>query len=285
MKLHDVLLLVIYLSTMFGCKESGTVGEEIPSRYYTDSIYSEELGEYRKHEIYLPKGFNPEVQYPIIYGADGQMWQADNYFKKTLDSLIDNKIILPVILVGSHSNDKEVPGTSMQTEDGSSFSMQYRFFEYVRTEHGADLHASLDNIYQRHMNYFVSELLPQVEGELGQEPGRADRFFYGVSNGAAFGANLIITHPSLIGSYVLYSTLGANISADSISTETSYPRLYVQYGDQESDAFRDEAENLRDIYRELGAPCELTEYKGGHQETIWRVLFTEQLVRLFSLEK
>ena len=278
-------LLIFGSVLIIGCKSQNSEPTTTPSRYYTDSIYSEELGEYRKHEIYLPKGFDPENQYPIIYGADGQMWQVDDYFKSTLDSLIDHEIIRPVILVGSHSNDKEVPGTSMQTEDGSSFSMQYRFFEYVRTDHGADLHASLENIYQRHMNYFVSELLPQVEGELGQEPDWADRFFYGVSNGAAFGANLIVTHPSLIGSYILYSTLGADISADSWSTDTTYPRLFIQYGDQEGDAFREEAEYLQDTYRELGAHCELTEYEGGHQETIWRVLFTARLVQLFSVEK
>ncbi len=50
------------------CSETSTISK---SEFSTDSIFSKHLNEYRKHNVYLPKGFDKENEYPIIYATDG----------------------------------------------------------------------------------------------------------------------------------------------------------------------------------------------------------------------
>ena len=60
------------LFAALSCKQEGPTGL-VKSEFYTDSIYSEALGEHRKHNVYLPKGYDSSKQYPIIYATDGDL--------------------------------------------------------------------------------------------------------------------------------------------------------------------------------------------------------------------
>ena len=68
------------------------------SQFYTDSIYSQNLETYRKHKVYLPVNFSKEKQYPIVYSTDGDEKLSYEFIRKTLDSLISNQVIEPIIL-------------------------------------------------------------------------------------------------------------------------------------------------------------------------------------------
>ena len=65
------------------------------SEFLTDSIYSKYLNEYRKHNVYLPKDFDNENEYPIIYATDGNSSLVDRfqnhklYFTKELITEIE----------------------------------------------------------------------------------------------------------------------------------------------------------------------------------------------------
>lgn len=252
------------------------------SKFYTDSIYSENLKEYRKHNVYLPKDFDASINYPIIYATDGEADLAQSAIKMILDDLIERKIITPVIYIGSHANGSEVPNSSIQTEDGATFALHYRLFEYVETDNDQVPLPELKDRFLNHMQYFTAELIPTVESEFNQDAGRKGRIFYGTSNGAGFGTNLLNKNPDLIGTYICYSTLGSKADKGKWSADTDYPDLYLQYGDQEADAFKSEAEFLKAKYQESNSFCELKVYQGGHEEAKWHEEFKKTISEILK---
>ena len=250
------------------------------SRFYTDSISSKNLGEYRKHNVYLPKGFNKQQQYPIIYATDGSTSLENNFYKVALDSLIDHKIIKPIIHIASHSNRKTVYSTT-DPLDGEKIIFDYRNFEYVETFKFGTSDPDLSNRFKNHLLYFKDEFIPQVEKELCQNPNKENRLFYGASNGAGFGANLLNKYPDVIGTYICYSTLGSNVGANEWHKEKKYPDLYLQYGDEESAVFKKESQDIAKKYKDSKSFIELKEYAGGHDYKKWNEAFIRTISKLF----
>lgn len=277
-------LSLLLILTLIACNTNSKKEFQAQSRYYTDSIYSQELKEYRKHDIYLPQGFDPNQKYTVLFAADGQFGGPDDYLKRTLDSLIEQQVIPPLIYAGSHSNSRESSVGTGQDKNGNTFAMQFRFFEYVESEGWGEVDPALDQIFQRHMNYFSKEFIPAIESEFGQSPDKSNRLFYGVSNGAGFGANLLNKQPELIDKYILYSTLGSNANQNKWDAARTYPDLYLKYGTEEAEAFREEAEYLQSMYQASNSKVNLEVYQGGHEEAIWKVLLPQTLGEIFKLD-
>lgn len=254
------------------------------SQFYTDSIYSQNLETYRKQKVYLPVNFSKERQYPIVYSTDGDEKLSYEFIRKTLDSLISNEVIEPIIFIGSYANTKEVPNSSIQTEDGQVFTMHYRLFEYVEPDPQYPAFPGTENLFTNHMKYFKDELIPSVEAKFNQTPGPKNRSFYGYSNGAGFGANLLEKHPELIKTYICFSTLGSAVNRNDWSTNRKYPMLYLQYGSEEDGGFISEAEGIRKIYSESNSPIQFNIYKGGHEVERWNESLQDVLVDRFKLK-
>ncbi|MCX2718358.1 alpha/beta hydrolase [Lentiprolixibacter aurantiacus] len=276
-----VILFALVVTTTIGCQDAKP-SKEIPSKFYTDSIYSESLQGYRKHNVYLPKDFDRNKSYPIIYGTDGEESLKDSFIKPALDSLIDSNSIVPVIYIGSHSNTNEIPGSTIQTADGQTFALHYRFFEYVETNNPGGSMPGTENLFANHMSYFKEELISKVESDFNQKLTPEDRIFYGYSNGAGFGANLLNKHPDLIGTFICYSTLGSNVASNQWNSNTKYPDLYLQYGDQETGGYTDEPKLLREKYQESGSNVELKVYEGGHEIDKWNEEFVKTIAEILK---
>ncbi|MFD2823376.1 alpha/beta hydrolase [Lacinutrix iliipiscaria] len=273
-----IIIGFVYLS-LFSCKseKSSTKSESL---YYTDSIFSTHLNEYRKHNIYLPKAFDSLKTYPIIFATDGNKISAKSFYKKTLDSLIDNNIIKPVILVASHSNRKIADSTSSTKGDNTKHYLKYRYFEYINDYSNSD--SLLVNRFKNHMAYFKNELINQIENEFNQKLDKNDRYFYGVSNGAGFGLSLLNTHPEIIGNYLCFSTFGGDIQTNTWNINVKYPNLYMRYGSDEPFFLREDGEFLKLKYKELNLFCDIIEYNGGHDYLKWNEAFTEIISRLLK---
>jgi len=255
------------------------------SEYFTDSIYSKHLGEYRKHNVYLPKDFKEDKKYPIIYATDGSDNIENSFIRNTLDSLIDSEIIKSVIYVASHSNSKIADSTSQKTGDGKKVYLQYRNFEYTSYLYSEGVHeAKLAKRFENHMKYFKNELIPSIENEYKQDLSKDDRYFYGVSNGAGFGMSLLNKHPNTIGTYLCLSTFGGFISSYTWKKETDYPNLYLEYGSEEPSFLKKEASFLKSKYKELNLFAEINEYQGGHDYKKWQGRFTDIISRILATE-
>lgn len=277
-----LILLLLNANVLRGQSEASKKGSQ--SLYYTDSIYSENLEEYRKHNVYLPKGFDKQKEYPIIYATDGEVNLTSSVIKATLDSLIQNEIIAPVIYIGSHANLNPVGNTVVDSESGMTMTMHYRNFEYVPSKDAEQFIPEIKGRFDNHMRYFTEELIPGLEAELGLKGLKQNRIFYGTSNGAGFGAHLLNRHPDLIGTYLCFSTLGAMVASHSLVANIKYPQLFLKYGDQEGPAFKQEAEGLYKKYRDSGAFCDLQVYSGGHNEKYWLKELAATLPRVLSID-
>lgn len=277
-KLYQVVILILLGSAFFAFqdRESNALTD---SQFYTDSIYSKNLGEYRKHNVYLPQGFSRQQKYPIIYATDGTTIVEKSFYKTTLDSLIDNEIIKPTIFIASHSN-SGIADSTTNAADGKKVIIDYRNFEYVEIFKFGTPDPDLSKRFQNHLLYFKDEMIPQVEKELNQDLQKDDRFFYGFSNGAGFGANLLNKYPQVIGTYICFSTLGSNVKGNEWHREKEYPDLYLQYGDEESFGFKQEAEDLARKYRSSDSFVELEVFQGGHDYRKWNEAFIRTISKL-----
>ena len=280
-KLYLGLIIGFIGFSMFSCKteNSRTIAE---SKFYTDSIYSKYLSEYRKHNVYLPQGFNPENNYSIIFATDGSKSKKKETIKSILDSLIENKIIKPAIYIASHSNSKIADSTSVTTGDGSKVYLNYRNFEYVNREPNRTEDALLVDRFKNHMLYFKEELITNTEKQFGQVRDKKDRIFYGYSNGAGFGANLLNKYPDIIGSYICFSTYGGDFEKNTWKENIQYPDLYLQYGSDEVFILELEAETIKAKYDELNLFCEVKEFDGGHDYKLWTQELTKTLSKLLK---
>jgi len=132
------------------------------------------------------------------------------------------------------------------------------------------------------MLYFKDELIPLIEQEFNLNINQKDRIFYGVSNGAGFGANMLNKYPNVIGTYICYSTLGSNAEKNIWAENGQYPDLYLQYWSEESPLFIEEAENLNTKYKETNSFCELKIFNGGHDYEHWNKEFAKTIVKILK---
>ena len=268
MKNSTLILLLAIMVNLSSCIKPKS-NSDIPSRYYTDSIYSNYLEEFRKHNVYLPVNFDFEKNYPIIYATDGVTEIDSSDIKLLLDSLINNKIIQPTIFIASHYNDK-IADSSYTTSDGKPMYKVYRNFEYVETQYSEGYSDPiLANVFENHMLYFKNELIPKVEEKLKIKISSNSRIFYGTSNGAAFGINFLNKNPKTIGTFICFSALGSNVYDLNWDPKINYPKLYIEYGSEEIFLIKDEATETVKHYEESNSFYEIKEFKGGHDHEIW----------------
>ncbi|MGB0897480.1 MAG: alpha/beta hydrolase [Flavobacteriaceae bacterium] len=255
------------------------------SKLYTDSIYSKHLSEFRKHNIYLPKNFNPKNKYPIIYATDGSEINEEGFYfresMKTFDSLIDNNIIKPFIFIASYYNKNNTNIIIDSTKKGNKLYYPFRNIEYQKFKPTQINDSVFTNIFNNHMLYFKNELISHIEHEFNQHLNKNDRYFYGSSAGAGFGISLLNDFPNKIGTYICFSTSGGDIQLKHWKRNITYPTLYFQYGIKEEKLQKD-ADYLRLKYQVLNSNYYTKQFNGGHNYEIWDKEFIKIITQLFK---
>ena len=280
MKNNILILLIVSLFISCNSSKNAIVSE---SEYFTDSIYSKSLSEYRKHNIYLPKYFNSKKEYSIVYATDGLPIKENSFLKKSLDSLIENNIIKPLIFVESHCNTKIADSTSTTYGDGRKAKLSFRNFEYVDNDSDTQNLKHLSNRFKNHMLYFEKEFIISIEKQFHQKKLKNDRFFYGYSNGAGFGMELLNRNTELIGTYLCFSTFGGGIKTNIWEKDVKYPNLYMIYGSKEPDFLKEESQIIQKVYLDSNSFAEIRSFEGGHDYKIWNQELIKLLTKLFSV--
>lgn len=275
------ILILVFVTLFISCKSSKniTISESL---YYTDSIYSNSLSEYRKHNIYLPKNFNSKKDYPIVYATDGFAIKENYFLKKSLDSLIEKNIIQPIIFVESHCNTKIADSTSTTFGDGRKMKLNFRNFEYVDNDTTIEI-KSLKNRFKNHMSYFKNEFIISIEKQFNQKKHKKDRYFYGFSNGAGFGMELLNRNTELIGTYLCFSTFAGGIQTNTWRKDIKYPNLYMIYGSKEPDFLKEESQIMKKVYLNSNSFAEIRSFDGGHDSRVWNQELIKLLTKLFSV--
>ena len=227
------------------------------------TFYSETLEEYRKLTVYIPENFNSDSSYKVIFCTDGQL--INEQYKNKLDSVYRIEKISPFVIIGVHSNEKEI--------SNSYFS--YRHFEYIENEKSDNL--DLNNRFEKHLNFFVNEVNKYVKEELRLRI--SSKYFYGVSNGAGFGVSLSKYYPEIFSKYILYSMAGGNYKNLKWNI-TKYPFFIIRCGSEEPDQLIECSKKFSKYLSKKHYKHWFEIYNGGHKREDWLNLFIEDVKKL-----
>jgi enterochelin esterase-like enzyme len=237
------------------------------SQLIKDTLFSESFMEKRPLTIYLPKGFEKKKTYPVIYMADGQLLIKS--YAKSIDSLIDKKLIPEIVIIGVNSNETFIP----------SMALEYRNFEYLK-----NLNGGMDTLnlrFNKHFKFFTTEVIKYAERKYSASNKKEDRTFYGISNGADFGVTVAQDQPDLIGHYILCSIVQGS-KEPFTWTKTNCPRFYLATGNKEDEMVQEEARRLGSYLTTISMPYELFFYDGGHERKMWEIQFINTLPKLYK---
>ena len=129
---------------------------------------SKNLDKPRKVEYYLPPGHDPKKSYPVIFGADGFAGSngiVRNEALKVIEALMDAGKVPPLVIVCPVHG----PGKMRQME----------YLPYKGP-------LSSPKHYAAHEKFYIEEMIPWAERELGESKERKNRALYGSSNSAPF---------------------------------------------------------------------------------------------------
>ena len=257
--LQKTQLLFLFCILYLGCKAQ--------SQFFTDSLFSSNLNEYRKITVYLPDEYkNSKIIYPVIYTTDGQ--SITDIYRKNIDSLIENKLAKPFILICSHSNEKPVGGVA------------YRNLDYKRMTYNPEFPLTIR--FDQHMKFFTDELIQYAESNYRVSKEPDERTFYGTSNGADFGVSLAQDYPLLIKNFILFSVFNGTDGTFKWSKRDKL-YFYLGYGLKEPAHVKEEAVRMEKYFIGHKISQTLVTWSGGHERKEWESTFVKALISLNQL--
>jgi enterochelin esterase-like enzyme len=240
--------------------------EEIPEiphgTIVLEKVYSNTLQQLKPCAIYLPAGYSSTgKQYPVLYLLHGG---GGNYLAWLFKGYVDN--LLDTIFARSNVNEYVVvmPEGHVATPDEHYRALVTR--DHATGDIPSFFHA---NFSERHVNYFVSDLLPCIEGKY--HIADSQRVIAGLSMGSAQSLNVAMTHPELFqalgvfsgGSLMLEKLRQANDNLKKIK------QIYVSCG-----IYDTLLEGGRELHNTMKAREILHTYvetdDGGHIWQVWR---------------
>jgi enterochelin esterase-like enzyme len=258
----NLLLLIFTLVLNLGQAQTN----DLTSKIILDSINSKHLNEYRKYCLYLPENFESFNNYPVVFATDGQMIIEDNY-RLILDSLISNKIIEPIILIGIHSNETLV-----------TKGVSFRQYEYIK---GFNKKKSSKR-YNNHNSFFVQEIRDSIKIKYKIEHNAINTTFYGCSNGGGYGISLFLQNNKSFNNYICCSPLG-NIKVSKRKKDNTL-KLYSSYGKKELFFLVDAYEKLVSDLTRKKYDFENIIFNGGHDRGAWKIEFTKGLIKINGIK-
>lgn len=239
------------------------------SRFEEFELKSED-GSERKGGVYLPKGYNPKKEYPVIYMEDGLVFKECK-FATMVDSLIGIGAVRPVIIACSYENKLRVPGKNVA----------YRNAEYLESLARSD--AEFMKLFNAHLKYFQNTFIPYIEEKYSVTDTRDGRIYFGTSNSADWGLTLSMKHPELIAEYWCFSPVSSDLSSYGILPQPT--RYRICWGAKEEVGSFDYFPSLVSSIQKRGGKVKDWSFNGGHDREWWKYLFGEELVRRFPANK
>jgi len=237
--------------------------QSIKGKVRTDNIYSNHLKDIRTIHTYFSTKNKHKGKEIFLFCTDGQELMKMNYIN-SIDSLIENKIIIPINLILVESNEKYV-----------NKDLQMRNWEYVKGYN--------KTMFANHLLFFTKELPLFFKKKYNIIFNDTSNLFFGCSNGAGFGLTLSAIDNSLIKDYILFSECGGDLgSIDSLNVNENKYDIY--WGRNEVSPLKTSTLEKSIILIENGNEVRLKEFIGGHNNKIWKKEFLEYLVSNFPYE-
>ena len=169
--LHKLLIVSILAKT-------ASVPLFSQSRVVTESVKSEILGVDQGYNVYLPDGYDPSRQYPVIYLLHGlygsfEDWMKTGRMKDVADQLIASGEVVPVVIVMPNAGNRDVD------------NYQNGYFNVPGWPYE---------------DFFYKEFLPAVEKKYNCGSGKERRAIMGLSTGGGGSTVYAQRHPDMYSS-------------------------------------------------------------------------------------
>jgi|GEM_PF-263839 len=199
--------------TQLGSIAIRTYGETTvaPSRIVQTDLYSAALGKTMKFNVYLPKGYDPGVDYPVLYLFHGYQgnengWLNGLQVKEKADALLDQGRIFPLIIVSPQ----------MDNSFGINSSPTYSL---------VDPSDPVNSLYNgRYEDYLFQDLIPYIDSNYPTVTTRSGRFAGGLSMGGFIALHSAFSHPEMFAKVGGHSP--AVVINDGSLTPAQYAWLY-----------------------------------------------------------
>jgi enterochelin esterase-like enzyme len=231
---------------------------QLQGRLIHTHLHSRLLKADREISVYLPPGAAKNL--PVLYMTDGQSVES---FARVLEPLMQHHQSHPFAVIGEHA--------AQNTSASAAFDPQQdmRSREYLP---GID-----QTTFDRHVQFFVNELLPWASRTYGVSAQRAGRALFGFSSGAAFGLDMAVNHPELFAAVLPFSAGKPMLKP---APKPGLPHVYLAAGVLEP-PFAAVTRQSQDLLREAGAETEFTLYPSGHDILMWQLALVKYVPRVF----
>ncbi len=224
-------------------------------------IESTNLGYSCQYRVYIPASNYSLSDLPTIYVTDGQNYLSNSMGKMvtTLDNLIANEIIKPVIAV------------FLDPRDPNNLSYDRRAFEYRNN--------------MNFVNYVTQELIPVIDANYNTDASASARGIMGASYGgynAEYFSVKASNYFNLFGmnSAYLHPNDNYDIDADLQAANLDGMKLYLSYGTSDADGKR-YFDRLKGIFDSKGIVFESDIVSGGHDWGTWNKVVDKALYYFF----
>jgi len=202
--MKQLLLSSLVFLAIF-CAQSthaNTSSHQSKSRWLMHENFPSKFVNPRNVEVWLPPGYNPSIQYPVLYVHDGQnvfnpstsytgiAWEIDS----VAESLIAKGKIIPPIVV-------------------AVWNSPLRFLEYMPNKPAENIRQQLQQmgragevISDNYLRFLVEELKPFIDRTYSTNPAPSSTFIMGASMGGLISLYAVMEYPHIFGGAACLST-------------------------------------------------------------------------------
>ncbi len=214
-------------------------------------FYSTNLNNTRKIWVYTPAGLNPAVPCPVIYVHDGDGYLYLAQIRNTLDYLIHQQVLQPLIAVFIPPVDRT---------DEYAGNKQAAFTRFV-----------------------TEEVIPWVDRKyptLAQPWGRGN---LGASNGGNISLWLTVSRPDVFGRVAaMSSNVEPNITQAVQAGVTPAVKYYLDLGTYDIPILISRVRQFKSLLTDNGSALKYQEFNEGHSWGNWKAHVDDALIWLFG---
>ncbi|WP_235857698.1 alpha/beta hydrolase [Paenibacillus albiflavus] len=254
------------------------------------TFYSKSLEQEKKMNVYLPKGYSSEIQYPVLYlihgySGDETDWIPGLGIDQAADKLIEAGKIVPLIMV-SPELDNSYGINSAQT-----YSVM----------NPGDPNSIYNGMYE---DYLYKDVIEYVDSHYSTLAKRESRYIGGMSMGGFISLHTAFLHSDMfskVGGHspalfmndwsatggenglksFLYPTETVRETRDPLilaqNLDLSKMKVYLDCGDQDAFKFYEGSEELYSILKAKGVSVEYHLNEGKHNDDYWKSMIDNYL--------
>lgn len=238
----------------------------IQGRLVERQLASTALGETRRLMIYLPPGWAPAEDWPVVYLTDG----AALGFAPLVDKLIADGKINPVVLVSAQPAPFGIVDSAPPT-----LGMDLRSAEYINRYPGGQGQDRFD----RHMTFFAEELPAYAQAEFGVSSDREDVSVAGYSNGGVLALWAGLLHPETFGDAIAMSP--GMVFVEESDLDRGPRATFHLSGGLYEPAFAKAARSTDEKLKAAGYDVTGRYLAAGHAQDQWQQVFAEAVEQIY----